>query len=164
MHAMMRIVPPQPRRSAHLMPNTRFRRCAQRIAGRRSAVAALALPGPGDQCPVRTVGCEHAVVAGEVHPQPGHQRSQPRQKIQRLEHNVCGAVAVGTFEPFVVNVRAGDAAAQAFEFLALMGASRKSNYLANGRFGHTTEVQGLHSLTAAFENGADRRTLSFIPG
>ncbi len=60
-----------------------------------------------------------------------------------------GAVAVGAFEPFVVNVRAGDAAAQAFEFLALMGASRKSNYLANVRFGHTAEVQGLHSLVAA---------------
>ncbi len=80
------------------------------------------------------------MVAGEVHPRPGHQRGQPRQKIQRLEHNVCGAVAVGAFEPFVVNVRAGDAAAQAFEFLALMGASRKSNYLANGRFGHITAV------------------------
>jgi hypothetical protein len=34
----------------------------------------------------------------------------------------------------------------------------------NGRIGHTREVQGLHSLTAAFEDGADRRTLSFIPG
>ncbi len=95
----------------------------------------LAPPGPGDQCAVRTVGCEHTVVAGEVHPRPGQQRGQPRQKIQRLEHNVCGAVAVGAFESFVVNVQAGDAAAQAFEFLALMGASRKSNYLANGRFG-----------------------------
>jgi hypothetical protein len=76
------------------------------------------------------------VVAGEVHPRPGRQRGQPRQKIQRLEHNVCGAVAVGAFEPFVVNVRAGDAAAQAFEFLALMGVSRKSNNLANVRYGH----------------------------
>jgi len=90
--------------------------------GRRSRLGpgrtcpALAPPSIGDQCAVRTVGCEHAVVAGE---------------------NVCGAVAVGAFEPFVVNVRAGDAAAQAFEFLALMGASRESNYLANGRFGHT---------------------------
>jgi hypothetical protein len=72
---------------------------------------------------------------------------------------VCGAVAVGGFEPFVVNVRAGDAAAQAFEFLALMGASRKSNYLANVRFGHTAEVQGLQILTAAFEDEADRRIL-----
>ncbi len=33
---------------------------------------------------------------------------------------------------------------------------------ANDRFGHATEVQGLHILTAAFEDGADRRTLSFI--
>jgi len=100
MHAMMRIVPLQPAQVSMSMPNTRFRRCAQRIAARRSAgardsdLAALALP-----------------------------------------LNVCGAVAVGAFEPFVVNVRAGDAAAQAFEFLALMGASRKTNCLANGRLG-----------------------------
>ncbi len=30
---------------------------------------------------------------------------------------------------------------------------------ANDRFGHTTEVQGLHSLTAAFEDAAYRRAL-----
>jgi len=42
--------------------------------GRRSRICpgsvcpTLAPPGPGDQCAVRTVGCEHAVVAGEVHP------------------------------------------------------------------------------------------------
>jgi hypothetical protein len=33
-----------------------------------------------------------------------------------------------------------------------------------GSNGHTTEVHGLHSLAAAFEDEADRRTLSFIPG
>ena len=33
-----------------------------------------------------------------------------------------------------------------------------------GRSGHTREVQGLHSLTAAFEDGADRRTLFFMLG
>ena len=75
------------------------------------------------------------------------------------QHDLAGAVA---FEAFVGNGRAGDAAAQAFEFLALTGASRKTNYLANVRLGHATEVQGLHSLTAAFEDEADRRTLSFI--
>ncbi len=32
----------------------------------------------------------------------------------------------------------------------------------NGRYGHAAEVKGLHILTAAFEDGADRRTLSFI--
>jgi len=53
---------------------------------------AQAAPGPRDQCPVRTVGCEHAVVAGEVHPRPGNQRGQAHQKIQRLEHNLRGAV------------------------------------------------------------------------
>ena len=30
------------------------------------------------------------------------------------------------------------------------------------RLGHGAEVQGLHSLTAAFDDEADRRTLSFI--
>jgi hypothetical protein len=37
-------------------------------------------------------------------------------------------------------------------------------FAANGGLGHTREVQGLHSLAAAFEDEADRRTLSFIPG
>ena len=32
---------------------------------------------------------------------------------------------------------------------------------ANFRFGHATEVQGLHRLAAAFENEADRRILFF---
>ncbi len=32
----------------------------------------------------------------------------------------------------------------------------------NDRFGHRREVQGLHSLTAAFEDEADRRTLFFV--
>ena len=41
-----------------------------------------------------------------------------------------------------------------------MGASRESNYLANGRFGHETEVQGLYSLMADFEDEEERRTLS----
>ncbi len=49
------------------------------------------------------------------------------------QHDLAGAVA---FEAFVGNGRAGDAAAQAFEFLALTGASRKTNYLANVRLGH----------------------------
>jgi hypothetical protein len=33
-----------------------------------------------------------------------------------------------------------------------------------GRFGHTTEVQGMHSLTVAFEDEADYRTLFFMLG
>ena len=32
------------------------------------------------------------------------------------------------------------------------------------RFGHATEVQGLHRLAAAFENEAARRTLFFVLG
>ncbi len=34
----------------------------------------------------------------------------------------------------------------------------------NGCFGHTAEVRGPHSLAAAFEDGAERRTLSSISG
>jgi hypothetical protein len=34
----------------------------------------------------------------------------------------------------------------------------------NVGFGHEGEVRGLHSLTAAFEDEADRRTLGFILG
>jgi len=51
-HAMMRIVPPQSAQVSTSMPNTRFRRRAQRIATRRSAgarasaVADCALPLP----------------------------------------------------------------------------------------------------------------------
>jgi hypothetical protein len=106
MHAMMRIVPPQPAQTSISIPNTRIRHCAQRIValGRRSHIGprnpfpALIPPGPGDQCAVRTVVGEHTVVAGEIHPWPGHQRGQSHQKIQRLEHKVCGAVVVPRFE------------------------------------------------------------------
>ena len=41
-------------------------------------------------------------------------------------------------------------------------AERLLSELANSRLGHATEVQGLHSLTAAFEDEAVRRNLSFI--
>jgi hypothetical protein len=51
-----------------------------------------------------------------------------------LQHELAGAIAL---EPFVGNGRAGDIAAQPFEFFALMGASRKTNYLANVRLAHT---------------------------
>jgi len=73
-----------------------------RIAARRSigvrapalAAIALRLPRPAlatdALCDLRTVGREHTVVVGEVHPPLGHQRGQPRQKTQRLEHKVCG--------------------------------------------------------------------------
>ncbi len=37
MHAMIRIAPPQAAQVSMSMPNTRFRRCAQVIAARRSA-------------------------------------------------------------------------------------------------------------------------------
>ena len=54
----------------------------------------LAPPRPGHPRPVPAVRGEHAVLAGEVHPRLGHQRSQPGEKIQRLEQHVRGAVFV----------------------------------------------------------------------
>jgi len=60
---------------------------------------------------------------------------QALHKLQGRHHDVGGAVAPGTLElqhdlagwialePFVGNRRAGDIAAQAFELLALMGAT-----------------------------------------
>ena len=89
MHAMMRVAPPQPAQVSTSMPNTRFRRCAQRIAswrsvgGRTSALAASAPPGPADQRAVRTVEREHTMEAGEVHLRPGHQRGQARLHLSR---------------------------------------------------------------------------------
>ena len=43
-----------------------------------------------------------------------------RQGALELQHHLAGAIAL---EPFVGNGRAGDLAAQAFERLALMGAT-----------------------------------------
>ena len=69
--------------------------------------------------------------------QPGarHQSGQTLQELQRRHDDMGGAIAVGAFElehdlagavalePFVGNGGAGDVAAQAFELLALIGAT-----------------------------------------
>ncbi len=86
MLAMIRIVPPQAAQVSMSIQNTRFERCAQRIdpaLGRRGHIGfgaarpALAPSRLRDQCPVRTVGREHIMVAGEIHLRPGHQGGQP---------------------------------------------------------------------------------------
>ncbi|MCP5472343.1 MAG: MBL fold metallo-hydrolase [Sinobacteraceae bacterium] len=47
-----------------------------------------------DGCAQPTVRCEHTVVPGQVHPRRRHQCREPCDEIQRLQHNVRGAVAV----------------------------------------------------------------------
>ena len=59
--------------------------------GPRLSCCAPAPPGLGHQCPVGAVGRENAVVAGQIHPRPGHQRAQPREQIQRLWQSVSRA-------------------------------------------------------------------------
>ena len=53
------------------------------------------------------VGGEQPVVANEVYPEAGHQGGQARHEVQRVEHQMGGAIAEGAFElvdvlPFVV--------------------------------------------------------------
>ena len=81
------------------------------------------------------VGREHAMEANQMQPRTRDQCGQPLHELQRRHHDMGGAVAVGALElqhdlarwialePFVGNGRAGDIAAQAFELLALMGAT-----------------------------------------
>ena len=73
--------------------------------------------------------------ANQMQPGTRDECGEPLQELQRRHDDVGGAVAVGAFElqhdlagavalePLVGNRRAGDVAAQAFELLALMGAT-----------------------------------------
>ncbi len=73
--------------------------------------------------------------ANQMQPRTWNQCSQALHKLQRRHDDVGGAVAPGALElqddlagaialePLVGNGRAGDIAAQAFELLALMGAT-----------------------------------------
>ncbi len=73
--------------------------------------------------------------ANQMQPGARHQRGQTLQELQGRHDDVGGVVPVGAFElqhdladaialePFIGNRGAGDVAAQAFEFLALMGAT-----------------------------------------
>ena len=81
------------------------------------------------------VGREHAMEANQMQPGTRDQCGQALHELQRRHHDMGGAVALGALElqhdlagwialePFVGNRRAGDIAAQAFELLALMGAT-----------------------------------------
>ena len=73
--------------------------------------------------------------ANQMQPGTRHQCGQTLQEFQRRHNDVGGAVPVGAFElqhdlagaialePLVGDGGAGDVAAQAFELLALMGAT-----------------------------------------
>ena len=41
------------------------------------------------------IGREHAMVAREIHTRIGYQRGQPRDKVERLEHHMRGAIPGG---------------------------------------------------------------------
>ena len=116
--------------------------CPTQACRRRLRVGAIAslfgriVHGTGhDRSAQLGVGCEHAVEADQMPPGTGNERGEPLQEFQRrhhdvsspvliraleLQHDLAGAVAL---EPFVGNGRAGDIAAQVFEFLALIGAA-----------------------------------------
>ena len=81
------------------------------------------------------VGGEHAVEADQMQAWAWRQRCEALHEFQRRHDDMRGAVVVGTLElqhdlagaitlePFVGNGGARDIAAQAFEFLALTGAT-----------------------------------------
>ena len=81
------------------------------------------------------IGCEHVVKTDQMQARTRHQRGQALHEFQRRHLDVRGAVTPGAFElqhdiacaialePFVGDRGAGDIAAQAFEFLALMPAA-----------------------------------------
>ena len=91
------------------------------------------------------VGCEHAMEANQMQPRTRDECGQALHELQRRDHDRGGPVAVGTLElqhdlaraitlePFAGNRRAGDIAAQAFEFLALMGATAHRRMRAQSR-------------------------------
>ena len=58
------------------------------------------------QAPVWAVQCEHPVVAGQIHPRPLHQRRQPRHKIQGIEDDMRGTVALRRLQ-MVCNIAMG---------------------------------------------------------
>ena len=81
------------------------------------------------------IGRQHAVKADQMQARSRHQRGQALHESQRRHLDVRGAVAPRAFElqhdiprsialhPFVGHRGARDVAAQAFEYLALMGAT-----------------------------------------
>ena len=80
--------------------NTRFKRCAQFMADRRStglltsgasavrALVTLATFSRRHLCTMRAVRRKHTVEASEVEPGSRHQGDKPRNKVHRLEDDV----------------------------------------------------------------------------
>lgn len=94
--------------------------------------APLTPPGGRDQRPVLAVGGKHPMEASKVHSWLGDQGGQSRQKIQRLEDHMGGAVS-----------------ARGLEFIAhLAGGRQGQTLLRDGRPGDIT-TQALHLLWLA---------------
>ena len=53
---------------------------------------------PTHEIAVLGVGCQYAVVTGEIGPGSGYESRQLSQKLQRFEDEMCGAVLEGVFE------------------------------------------------------------------
>ena len=135
---------PQAGQDSTSMPNTRLRRRAQRLEarGRRRRSAprralkgtAASAPRRGDAGAQAAVEREQAVEPSKVHARSGHEGGQAGEEVERVEHDVGGAVAPGGLEAVAhVTVRdqrqallgqggAADVAVQALELSALGGA------------------------------------------
>ena len=61
-------------------------------------IAASPAPRGGDLLAQAVVGREHAVEAGEVDPRGGDECGEACDEVKGLEHDVGGAIAIGSFE------------------------------------------------------------------
>ena len=111
MLAMIFSSPPQRVQLSISTPNTRFSRLAQLIATCRGVVTLVRVslrcrrrrrtPAPLRRRhlrPILTVRRKHAVIPRQVHPRLRHQRREARHQIQRLQHNVRGAIPIRRLE------------------------------------------------------------------
>ena len=104
MLAITLTAPPQCSQVSISMLNTRFNRCAHVIEtwGAALAVGALsttpAAPGRRHLLTPSVVRRKDPVVTREVDPGRRHQRGKPGDKVERLKHDIRGAVTVGCFE------------------------------------------------------------------
>jgi len=96
---------------------------------------------------VRTVGCEYAVVAREVYPWAGHQCGELGQKVQRLEHDVRGAVVVAS------DIKTTNASVRAGRRLFFKSGTLLSPFFGINYLDIDTRVQGITSLADAFPDG-----------
>ena len=65
---------------------------------RRTGLLALAAFGRRHLRTMRTVGGKHAVKSSQINPRLRHQRDESRNEVQRLEDDMCGAIAVRGLE------------------------------------------------------------------